>query len=322
AFAKELMSACGIKTAHYAAFDAIEPALTYIRSGQGPIVVKADGLAGGKGVVVCADRDEAEQAVRANLEANRFGKASTRIIIEDCLQGPELSYIVVASGTDFVPLASSQDHKRLSDGDLGPNTGGMGAYTPVPWMDEALERQIQNTIIRPVLAELDRRGLPFVGFLYAGLMLTDDGPYVLEFNVRCGDPETEALVLGLDADYEGDLAPLLLAATQGKLAEYPQPVNRPAACIVLADGGYPGNVSPGHPITGLDKANAHEGVKIFHSGTRRSHTELISSGGRVLCVAAHGGSLDQALQRAYMAIDDIAFDGMQFRRDIGKAAKG
>ncbi|MBH23877.1 MAG: phosphoribosylamine--glycine ligase [Myxococcales bacterium] len=320
AYAKELMSACGVKTAAYATFEELEPALEYVRAGEGPIVVKADGLAGGKGVVVCADRAEAEQALRDNLEGGRFGDASARVIVEDFLEGPELSYIVIASGTDFVPLASSQDHKRLLEGDEGPNTGGMGAFTPVPFMDDALERHIQSAVIRPVLAELERRGTPFVGFLYAGLMLTEDGPYVLEFNVRCGDPETEALMIGLDADFEGDLVPLLIAAAQGRLAEVRAPLtSHPAACVVLADGGYPGNVSPGHHISGLSEANARDGVKVFHCGTRRSHADVISSGGRVLCVAARGESPQDALSRAYAAIGDVHFETMRYRTDIGGA---
>lgn len=318
AFTKALLARHGIPTAGYRGFDAVGPALEYVRTKGAPIVVKTDGLAGGKGVVVAMTTREAEDAVRA-MFAGRYGAAGTHVVIEDLLVGEEATYIVVASGTNYVPLASSQDHKRALDGDKGPNTGGMGAYSPAPVVSPAVEARIHTGIIEPALAAMASEGTPFTGFLYAGLMIDGAGnPSVVEFNVRLGDPEAQPLLMRLDSD----LLALLDAAVDGRLAGVPAPRWKPEAAlgVVMAAAGYPASPRTGDAIDGLD-AMTSDAVKVFHAGTRRDAAgPVVTAGGRVLCVCALGQDLRAAAQAAYGRIVGIHFAGAQFRRDIGHRA--
>ena len=318
-FAKELMDAAGVPTAAWASFDKASDALAYLASGSGPIVVKADGLAAGKGVTVCGDREQAAAAVRACFEG-RFGSAGTRVVIEEMLTGQELSFIALSDGVTTLPLASSQDHKRLGDGDLGPNTGGMGALSPSPIFSKRLGDEVMERVMRPVIAELAQRGRPFNGFLYAGLMVEGDRFKVLEFNVRCGDPETQALM----ARFTGDLGIWLLAAARGELGALAGKWDgaigpwdaRDAVGVVLASAGYPADARSGDVISGIEQAELAEGVKVFHAGTRAGCGGWETGGGRVLCVTALGAGLEQASKRAYQAVERIHFEGQQRRNDI------
>lgn len=314
AFSKDFLARHGIPTARYGVFDALEPALAHVR-GQGvPIVIKADGLAAGKGVTVATRIEQAEAAVR-DCFAGSFGSAGARVVIEEFLDGEEASYIVVASGERFVAMASSQDHKRLGEADTGPNTGGMGAYSPAPVVDEAFAARIENEVIAPTLAGLAAEGRAFTGFLYAGIMRMADGtPKVLEFNVRFGDPETQPVLLRL----RSDLVELLQAALADRLDSV-QPTwdARTALAIVVAAEGYPGPVRSGDPITGLDAA-AQTGCKVFHAGTAiAADGAVVSAGGRVLAVCALGNSVLAARDQALAGADAIRLSGAQFRRDIG-----
>jgi phosphoribosylamine--glycine ligase len=317
AFAKELMIAAGVPTAEHGAFDSAASALAYIDAGSGPIVVKADGLAAGKGVTVCADRSEAAAAVRACFEG-RFGAAGSRVLIEEFLTGTELSFIALCDESGIVPLASSQDHKRLKDGDLGPNTGGMGAFSPSPICDAALSARVIDEVIKPILAELARRGIGYRGFLYAGLMIDGDQFKVLEFNVRCGDPETQVLMARL----EGDLGLWLHATGRGELRLLIEGYGAglgwrdgAAVGVTLASRGYPQSSEAGVAISGVDEVG--EAV-VFHAGTGAGCGGWETAGGRVLTVCAIGADLDEAAARAYAAVAQIRFDGMQYRSDIGR----
>ena len=319
AFAKEIMNAAGVPTAAHATFSEAQPALDYLAQGQGPIVIKADGLAAGKGVTVAADRAEAAAAV-ADCFDGRFGQAGARVVIEECLSGTELSFIALCDETGIVPLASSQDHKRLGEGDLGPNTGGMGAFSPSPLCDEALTQRIVTEVMEPTLAELKRRGLTFRGFLYAGLMVDGDACKVLEFNVRCGDPETQVLM----ARCEGDLGLWLLATARGELgllkssfATGPAWSQGAAVGVTLASRGYPAGSEKGVLIDGVDQID-QPGVVVFHAGTRAGCSGWETNGGRVLTVCATATTMDDAAEAAYAAVERIRFDGMQFRRDIAR----
>jgi len=315
-FAKAFMARHGIPTAGYATFSDAAAAHRYVAARGAPIVVKADGLAAGKGVVVAATAEDAHAAIDAMLVGNALGAAGARVVIEDFLDGEEASFIVMVDGSNVLPLASSQDHKRLGDDDRGPNTGGMGACSPAPVVTPALHARIMREAILPTVAAMAADGVPYTGFLYAGVMIDAAGtPRVLEFNCRLGDPETQPIIMRL----KSDLVDLLLHAVEGTLDAAEAEWDRRAALgVVLAAAGYPGNPRRGDAITGLP-ADAPD-VKVFHAGTEQRDGDVVVAGGRVLCVTALGDSVKQAQRAAYAAIAGIHFDGMQYRRDIGHRA--
>jgi phosphoribosylamine--glycine ligase len=319
AFAKDFMARHGVPTARFRVAHTIDEARGCLRSGEFgfPVVVKADGLAAGKGVVVAADRAAAEMAVTAAMSEHRFGAAGDAVVIEECLTGPEVSFFVVCDGERAVPIGTAQDHKRVFDEDHGPNTGGMGAFAPSPLVDAALESRILREIIEPVVAGMAADGHPFRGFLYAGLMLTPDGPKVIEFNVRLGDPEAQVILPLIDEP----LLPLLVAGAAGSIG---QPSIRLAddrlVGVVLASRGYPDAAESGQVIEGIDRAEAIAGVSVYHAGTERRGRELVTAGGRVLTVVGRGADFAEAIARAYSGVLPISFDGMQYRRDIGRKA--
>jgi phosphoribosylamine--glycine ligase len=317
AFAKEFLVRHNITTARYAVFHELAPALKYVQTQGAPIVIKADGLAAGKGVVVALTLADAEQALRDMLGAHSLGDASSRVVIEEFLEGEEASYIAVCDGQNALPLATSQDHKRRDDNDLGPNTGGMGAYSPAPVVTPDIEAIILRDIIRPTLAGMASEGAPFIGFLYAGLMIAADGsPRVIEFNVRLGDPETQPIMMRL----KSDLVDIVEAAIDGRLDRTSIGWDeRPALGVVLAAHGYPGKVRSGDVIDGLDSPLG-VGSKIFHAGTKVENGKVVTSGGRVLTVCAKGSTFADAQKKAYDALGNVRFDGMVFRRDIGYRA--
>jgi phosphoribosylamine--glycine ligase len=316
-FAKDFMQQHGIPTAAYGSFTEVEPAIRFIRETGAPIVVKADGLAAGKGVIVAETTTQAEAAVLDMLAGNAFGEAGHRVIIEEFLLGEEASFIVMADGSHILPLATSQDHKAAYDGDEGPNTGGMGAYSPAPVVDDAMHRRAMDEVIRPVIEGMAAMGTPFTGFLYAGLMISPEGqPRVLEFNVRFGDPETQPILMRL----RSSLPALCLAAVRGEL-DRERALWDERAClgVVMAAGGYPGAYEKGKPISGLDSDfPAH--VKVFHAGTAEKDGQVVTSGGRVLCVCALGDSVSAAQADAYAACEKISWDGDFRRSDIGYRA--
>lgn len=316
-FAKDVMRQAGIATAGARAFTDAAEAEAYVRAAGRPLVVKADGLCAGKGVVVAADADEAVRAIRASLVERVFGDAGATVLIEETLSGPEISFHAICDGERFVPLAAAQDHKRLLDGDLGPNTGGMGAYSPPPMVDDAMSARIGAEVVAPVLGTMKARGTPFRGVLFVGLMMVDGAPMVLEFNCRFGDPETEVLL----ARMEDDLLPYLLGAARGELPRTTPRFGPAAMTVVLASAGYPASPRRGDPIGGLDVAAAMEGVTVLHAGTKQRGDAVVTNGGRVLAVTARGSDLDDAARRAYAACDAIGFEGKQVRRDIGWQAR-
>ncbi|MDE1897905.1 MAG: phosphoribosylamine--glycine ligase [Xanthomonadaceae bacterium] len=318
AFAKDFLDRHNIPTARYAVFSELRPALAYVRAHGAPIVIKADGLAAGKGVVVALTPGDAEQALHDLLGAHALGAASARVVIEEFLDGEEASYIVLCDGRHALPLATSQDHKRRDEGDLGPNTGGMGAYSPAPVVTPAIEQRVLAEVIRPTLAGMAAEGAPFLGFLYAGLMIGKDGtPKVLEFNVRLGDPETQPILLRL----QSDLVDLVEAALDGRLEHAEARWDaRPAVGVVMAAAGYPGTVRDGDVIDGLD-GDFGADVKVFHAGTRlAADGRVVTAGGRVLTVCALGDDFADARARAYGAARAIHFKGGFYRRDIGHRA--
>jgi phosphoribosylamine--glycine ligase len=313
-FAKEFLVRHNIPTARHRAFDQLKPALAYVRAVGAPIVIKADGLAAGKGVVVALTLPDAEQALHDMLGAHVLGEASARVVIEEFLDGEEASYIVLCDGRRALPLATSQDHKRRDDRDLGPNTGGMGAYSPAPVVTPDVERRILREIIEPTLAGMAAEGAPFIGFLYAGLMIDRHGaPRVIEFNVRLGDPETQPILLRL----RSDLVDMIDAGLDGRLDKLSVSWDaRVALGVVLAAHGYPGKVRLGDAIEGLD-ADFGANVKVFHAGTKNENGKIVTAGGRVLTVCALGEDFAAAQQRAYTAVRKIKADGLFCRRDIG-----
>jgi phosphoribosylamine--glycine ligase len=318
-FAKAFMARHGIPTARYRACATAADAHAVVASGElgFPLVVKADGLAAGKGVVVAPDRAAADLAVTAAMEERRFGEAGARVVLEECLTGPEVSFFAVCDGTRAAALMSAQDHKRVFDGDEGPNTGGMGAFAPSPLVDGAIEARIMREVIEPVLAGLRREGGEYRGFLYAGLMLTCDGPKVIEFNVRFGDPEAQVVIPSI-AD---DLAPRLAAAAEGALDASPVAFRRERHVgVVVASSGYPAAGPTGMPISGLAEAARLDGVLVFHAGTVQQGPAIVTAGGRVLTVVGRGPTYEDAIDRAYAGVSTIAFEGMQYRRDIGRKA--
>ncbi len=312
-FTKDLCAEHGIPTAAFGRFTALEPALAYLRSQGAPIVVKADGLAAGKGVTVAETLEQAEEAVRAIL-----GEAGGALVIEECLFGEEASFFALCDGTRAIPLGTAQDHKRVHDGDRGPNTGGMGAYSPAAIVTPEIERTVMEAIIAPTLRGMTERGTPFSGILYAGLMLTDQGPKLIEYNTRFGDPEAQVLMPRLT----GDLVPALLAAAKGDLSGVTIGFDpaRAALTVVMAAQGYPGPVTRGSEIRGVEAAEAEGGAIVFQAGTRREGERLLSDGGRVLAVTALGASVGQAQARAYAALDRIDWPEGFCRRDIGGRA--
>jgi phosphoribosylamine---glycine ligase len=318
-FAKAFMARHGIPTARYRVCDTAASAHAIVASGElgFPLVVKADGLAAGKGVVVAADRESAASAVRAAMEERLFGDAGLRVVLEECLVGPEVSFFAICDGTRATALMSAQDHKRVFDGDQGPNTGGMGAFAPSLLIDRAMQLRIMKEIVDPVVAGLRRDGAEYCGFLYAGLMLTCSGPKVIEFNVRFGDPEAQ-VVIPMIAE---DLAPRLAAAADGALDDRPLAFRpEPHVGVVLASQGYPAAGRVGMPVTGLDAAASLDDVFVFHAGTGRQGNAIVTAGGRVLTVVGRGKSFADAIVRAYDGVSKIAFDGMHYRTDIGRKA--
>jgi phosphoribosylamine--glycine ligase len=317
AFAKDFMARHGIPTAAYGKFTEVAPAIEFIRTHGAPIVVKADGLAAGKGVIVAQTTTQAEAAVIDMLAGNAFGDAGHRVVVEEFLYGEEASFIVMADGSNVLPLATSQDHKAAGDGDTGPNTGGMGAYSPAPVVDDAMHRRVMEEVIRPTVDGMAADGALFTGFLYAGLMISPEGePRVLEFNVRFGDPETQPILMRL----QSDLPELCLAAIEGRLDRVRASWD-PRAClgVVMAAGGYPGTYDKGQSISGLD-SDFPEHVKVFHAGTALADDSVVTAGGRVLCVCALGDSVSAAQADAYRACKQIRWDGAYRRNDIGYRA--
>ena len=313
AFAKDVMARMGVPTAEYSVFHDFDSARAYVEGCQLPVVVKADGLAAGKGVRICGTRDEAVAAVQDMMGDQLYGVAGARLVVEEFLEGRELSFMALVDGSKIVPLATSQDHKRLLDNDLGPNTGGMGAFSPSPIADEALIDRVMHEVMHPTIASLDEQGLRYRGFLYAGLMVSERGPSTLEFNVRLGDPETQPLLFRL----KSDLATMLLSARDGFSGLKVEWDPRPAVCLVLASEGYPVRPIKGRVISGLDDVSAMDDVMVFHAGTRfNDQGEVITSGGRVLGVTALGDSLAQARVKAYSAVKKIHFEGQHVRADI------
>lgn len=317
AYTKAFCERYAIPTAAYAVFTEVDAAKAFVRERGLPLVIKADGLAAGKGVVITETQEAADQAIENMLTEGAFGSAGSEIVIEEFLDGEEASFIVLAAGTHYIPLATSQDHKRAGDGDTGPNTGGMGAYSPAPLITAALTARIEREIIRPTLTGLIADGSSYTGFLYAGIMVGADGaPRVLEFNCRLGDPETQPILMRFDSD----LVATLQATLAGKPDRHPIAWSPQTALgVVLAAGGYPGRYDTGLPIRGLD-AILPEGVKIFHAGTAEQDGDTITAGGRVLCVTALGDTVVDAQKRAYDGVAKLCFSGMQFRRDIGHRA--
>ena len=318
-FSKDFMQRHGIPTAAFASFDDPARALAYVRDVGGPLVVKADGLAAGKGVFVCERTADAEEAVRRVMEAREFGTAGARVVVEEFLDGEELSFMAISDGRTVRPLMPSQDHKRALDGDRGPNTGGMGAYSPPALMTPALHEHVMRDVVEPVVRGMAADGTPYSGVLYAGLMVRDGRAKVLEFNVRFGDPEAQAVLIRL----RSDLAALAEHAVEGTLAEADIEWDpRPAVCVVLAAEGYPGPVDKGRPISGLGGlASWRDGV-VFHAATARAGDDYITSGGRVLGVTALGPTIAAAIAEAYRAVGWISWPGMHYRHDIGHRAIG
>ncbi|WP_296403511.1 phosphoribosylamine--glycine ligase [Psychrobacter sp.] len=316
-FAKEFMQANNIPTAKYEAFTDIDDAKAYVNEFGAPIVVKADGLAAGKGVIVAETIEQAHGAIEDMLGDNKFGEAGSRVVIEQFLQGEEASFICMIDGENILPMATSQDHKRVGEGDTGPNTGGMGAYSPAPVVTEEVHKKVINQVIQPVVTAMKDAGHPYTGFLYAGLMIDDkNDPYVIEFNCRFGDPETQPIMMRL----KSSLVKLIQQGITGKLPQAAEWDERAALGIVLASKGYPESSSKGDIITGLPAIDSNETIKVFHAGTTYEDDHVVTNGGRVLCVTALGDTLAKAQQDALKTIAFIQFDGAHYRRDIGYRA--
>ncbi|MDE3272260.1 MULTISPECIES: phosphoribosylamine--glycine ligase [Pseudoalteromonas] len=316
-FTKDFLARHKIPTADYQTFEQIEPALAYLKEKGAPIVVKADGLAAGKGVIVAMTEQEAEDAIRDMLAGNAFGDAGSRVVIEEFLEGEEASFIVMVDGENVLPFATSQDHKRAYNEDKGPNTGGMGAYSPAPVVTAEIHQRIMDEVIYPTVKGMSDEGHPYTGFLYAGLMITADGtPKVIEYNCRFGDPETQPIMLRL----QSDLVELIEAANRVELDKTDiQFDSRAAVGVVLAAAGYPGSYPKGDAISGL-RVDYAEGTKVFHAGTKQDGDNVVTAGGRVLCATALGNTVTEAQQNAYKLVDEINWDGVEFRTDIAYRA--
>ena len=319
AFAKAFMARHDVPTARFRTCESLGEALDSVRAGEFglPVVLKADGLAAGKGVVIAEDRKSAEQAITGAMRDRKFGAAGDRLVIEECLRGPEVSFFLICDGTRAVPIGTAQDHKRIFDEDRGPNTGGMGAFAPSPLVDAALEARIMREIVRPVLAGMAGEDHPFHGFLYVGLMLTESGPKVIEFNVRLGDPETQVVLPLIDEP----ILPLLVAGAAGALNQTSVRIGPDCFTgVVLASRGYPEGSESGRVIAGIDAAEAIPGVAVYHAGTTLRGGQLVTAGGRVLTVVGRGNDFTEAIARAYAGVLQISFDGLQYRHDIGRKA--
>ena len=313
-WAKDFMQRNGIQTASFEIFDNAEKATEYVKSIDHPVVIKADGLAAGKGVIVCNSTSEAISAIDVILVKKTFGDAGNRIIIEERIDGIEASYIALSDGNNVIPMATSQDHKRIYDNDLGPNTGGMGAYSPTPIIDDAMAQKIQEKIINKTIESMKKEGISFKGFLYAGVMIKNNEPYVLELNVRMGDPECQPIIMRMDSDFYD----YLLASTDGTLSSLPKInwKNQSAVCVVLASKGYPEAYPKNEEISGLDVST--EGTFVFHAGTKKDDGKVLTNGGRVLGVTALGSSLEEAIKNAYSAAGKVSWPHKYCRTDIGK----
>jgi phosphoribosylamine--glycine ligase len=317
AFAKELLKENHIPTAFFATFSDAASAKRYLGEQRYPRVVKADGLAAGKGVIICADRKEAESAVDDILVRKLFGQAGENVVIEEFLEGEEASFMALTDGEHILSLASSQDHKRVFDDDRGPNTGGMGAYSPAPVVTPEIDRRILDEILHPLLKGLKKRNIHYSGVIYVGLMITEQGPKVLEFNARFGDPECQPVLMRL----ESDLVPLLEATVEGRLDRVEAKWRNDASvCVVLCAHGYPGSYEKGREISGLERLRGWQRGFVFHSGTMKEGSRWLTAGGRVLGVTALGGTIEEATQEAYKAVGEIRWDGVHYRRDIARRA--
>ncbi|HMB80348.1 MAG TPA: phosphoribosylamine--glycine ligase [Vicinamibacterales bacterium] len=319
AFAKAFMARHGVPTARFRICESLDEALESVRRDElgVPVVLKADGLAAGKGVVIAEDRAAAERAITDAMRERKFGAAGDRMVIEECMTGPEISFFVISDGARAVPIGTAQDHKRIFDDDRGPNTGGMGAFAPSPLVDAALEARVMREIVTPVIDGMAAEGYPFRGFLYVGLMLTASGPKVIEFNARLGDPEAQVVLPLIDEP----LLPLLVAGAAGSLRAAPVRIGTDRLTgVVLASRGYPESSESGRPIVGIDQAEAIPGVAVYHAGTAQRDGQLVTAGGRVLTVVGRGADFAEAIARAYAGVLKISFDGMQYRRDIGRRA--
>ncbi len=333
-FAKELMKKYDVPTADFLIFDSAAEAKRHLRNRGAPCVVKAEGLAAGKGVIVCKATEEAEKAIDSIMQDRIFGDAGNRVVVEDCLEGQEASIIVFTDSREVIPLASSQDHKRVFDNDEGQNTGGMGAYSPAPIVTDKLNNQILETIVYPTIKGLVTEGVPYKGILYVGIMITSGGPKVLEFNVRFGDPETQAILPRLDSD----LVEVMLATVNDKLGRWKDIGGlrwdkRACVCVVCASGGYPGKYEKGKEIYGLEEAQKLPDIVVFHAGTKKisspstvhslqSKDRYVTDGGRVLGVTGLGNTVKEAIDRTYQAVEKIRFEGMHYRKDIGQKVVG
>ncbi len=319
-FSKSLLKKHAIPTADFKCFDDHYQAKRYVLSREAPIVVKADGLSKGKGVFVCKTNDEAVQAIDSIMKDKVFGNAGNQIVIEECLIGEEVSLLAFTDGKTIVPMESSQDHKTVFDGDKGPNTGGMGAYSPVPIMTRELYRRVEKDILVPTVHAMNREGRPYKGVIYIGLMITSAGPMVLEFNVRFGDPEAQVILTRM----KSDIVPIMLATISGELDKIDlEWYSRASVCVVMASGGYPGKYDNGMGISGLDFLKDQEGICAFHAGTKLVNGKIVTNGGRVLNIVAYGDDIDDAQKKVYEAVSKISFDGAHYRKDIAnKALKG
>ncbi|MGZ3590088.1 MAG: phosphoribosylamine--glycine ligase [Thermodesulfobacteriota bacterium] len=317
AFAKEMMRKYYIPTAFYEIFGKRDDAVTYIRKVGAPVVVKADGLAAGKGVIICKTVEKAIQSVDEIMVRRVFGEAGNRVVVEEYLVGEEASYIAFTDGKAILPLASSQDHKAIFDGDQGPNTGGMGAYSPAPVVTDEVHERIIEKVLRPIIYGMGEEGRPYKGVLYAGLMIHEGHPKVLEFNARFGDPETQPVLMRM----KGDIVPILEACMKGTLSQHRiEWDNRSSVCVVMASKGYPGDYDKGKVITGLQEVSRMEGVFVFHAGTAVKDGQTITNGGRVLGVTGLGEDIPRAIEKTYEAVKKISWDGVYYRTDIGQKA--
>ncbi len=316
-FAKEFLQRHNIPTAAYAICDSVDEVKDALTHFSAPLVVKADGLAAGKGVVIAASKEEAASAAAEMLSGNMVGEAGARVVLEECLVGDELSFLVLSDGERVAPLVAAQDHKRVGEGDTGPNTGGMGAYSTAEIVDDTMRDWLVNHIAKPVIDGMKAEGAEYKGVLYCGLMMTARGPMVLEFNCRFGDPETQPILMRL----ESDLVDALEASIGGRVSDGDFKWSQDASvCVVMASGGYPGSFEMGKKISGLDEAAAVEGVKVFHAGTSKREGEFFTAGGRVLGVTARAAGLNAAVERAYEACGKIRFEGAHYRKDIARRA--
>ena len=316
-FAKDIMAKYGLPTAEYKTFSSADHAAEYIKFKNCPLVIKADGLAAGKGVLLCQTADEALAAVDSIMGKKSFGKAGNQIVVEEFLQGQEVSVLAFSDGKTVLLMDSAQDHKAAYDGDKGPNTGGMGAYSPAPVFTEIMRQKVRDQIMLPMISAMQQESRPFKGILYAGFMLTKTGSQILEFNVRFGDPETQPLLVRMDSD----IIPIFEACIDGTLDQCPlQWKNESSVCVVMAAEGYPGPYEKGKPISGLQYANSIQGVEVFHAGTKTKDGEVLTQGGRILGVTATGENTDTAIAKAYEAVDKIKWQGIHYRKDIGHRA--